>query len=142
MSNSDEEWTAGDEAEIGGGPAVELFVGETVPMVDPSTTLREAAVRLRDAEVGLLVVGTVDAVQGVVSERDIVRSVALGVDLDTTTVEAVESEDLKWATRETSVAEVAEEMMENYLRHVLIAGDDGQLIGVASMRDLLAAFLD
>jgi CBS domain-containing protein len=142
MSNNDDDWTADDESVISTGPAVELFMGEAVPLVDPSTTVREAAVRLREAEVGLLVVGTADAVQGVVSERDIVRCVANGVDLDSTTVEAVESEDLKWATRETSVAEVVEEMMENYLRHVLIAGDDGQLVGVASMRDLIAAFLD
>lgn len=142
MSENEDEWTADEESGIGNGPAVELFMGETVPLVDPSTTLREAAVRLRDAEVGLLVVGTADAVQGVVSERDIVRCVANGVDLDSTTVEAVESEDLKWATRDTSVAEVVEEMMEHYLRHVLIAGDDGRLVGVASMRDLIAAFLD
>lgn len=142
MSNNDDDWTADDESALSTGPAVELFMGETVPLVDPSTTVREAAVRLREAEVGLLVVGTADAVQGVVSERDIVRCVASGVDLDGTTVEAIESEDLKWATRDTSVAEVVEEMMEHYLRHVLIAGDDGQLVGVASMRDLIAAFLD
>ena len=80
--------------------------------------------------------------QGVGSERDIVRCVALGVDLDETTVEAIESEDLKWATQGTTVADVVEEMMENYLRHVLIAGEGGQLVGVASMRDLMAAYLD
>jgi CBS domain-containing protein len=142
MSKNEDVWTADDEVGISSGPAVELFMGETVPLVDPSTTLREAAECLREAEVGLLVVGTADAVKGVVSERDIVRCVALGVDLDSTTVEDVESEDLKWATRDTSVAEVVEEMMEHYLRHVLIAGDDGRLVGVASMRDLIAAFLD
>jgi CBS domain-containing protein len=141
MSN-DDDWTADDESAISSGPAVELFMGETMPMVDPSTTLREAAVCLREADVGLLIVGAADAVKGVVSERDIVRAVALGIDLDGTTVEAVESEDLKWATRETSVAEVVEEMMEHYMRHVLIAGDDGRLVGVASMRDLIGAFLD
>ena len=37
--------------------------------------------------------------------------------------------------------DVAEEMMENYVRHVLV-GDDGVLVGVVSMRDLLGAFLD
>jgi CBS domain-containing protein len=142
MSENDDDWTADDESVIDNGPAVELFMGESVPMVAASTTIREAAACLREAEVGLLVVGTADAVQGVVSERDIVRCVALGIDLDSTTVEAVESEDLKWATRDSSVAEVVEEMMEHYLRHVLIAGDDGRLVGVASMRDLIAAFLD
>lgn len=142
MGNTDEDWAAGDALADSGNQAVELFMGETVPMVEPSMPLREAAVRLRDAEVGLLVVGTADAVHGVVSERDIVRCVALGVDLDTTAVEAVESKDLKWAARTASVADVVEEMMEHYLRHVLVAGDQGELVGVASMRDLLAAYLN
>jgi CBS domain-containing protein len=68
--------------------------------------------------------------------------VAQGVDLDATTVGAVESEDLKWATRDATVAEVVEEMMEHYLRHVLIAGDEpAHVVGVVSMRDLMAAYL-
>jgi CBS domain-containing protein len=121
--------------------AVELFMGEEPTMVEPTLSVREAAGRMRDAGVGLLVVGTAAHVQGVVSERDIVRCVSEGIDLDATTVETIESEDLKWATRTASVADVVEEMMENYLRHVLIAGDDGELVGVASMRDLMAVYL-
>ncbi len=123
------------------GRAVELFMGEEPTMIEPSLSVRDAAERLRDAGVGLLVVGTADHVEGVVSERDIVRCVAEGVDLDATSVEMIESEDLKWATMGTSVADVVEEMMEHYLRHVLIAGHDGELVGVASMRDLMAAYL-
>lgn len=142
MSARDDQWTPQQQPAADGAQAVEQFMGDTITTVEPSLSLRKAAERLREAEVGLLVVGTVDAVQGVVSERDIVRCVALGVDLDETTVEAIESEDLKWATQGTTVADVVEEMMENYLRHVLIAGEGGQLVGVASMRDLMAAYLD
>lgn len=141
MSASDNEWTP-LQPESDSGPTVEQFMGDTVTTVEPSLSLREAAKRLRDAEVGLLVVGTVEAVQGVVSERDIVRCVALGMDLDTTTVETIESEDLKWATHGSAVADVVGEMMENYLRHVLISGEGGELVGVVSMRDLMAAYLD
>ena len=130
-----------DEPGNSADQAVELFMGDVVTMVEPSLSVRDAADRLREAEVGLLVVGTPDHVQGVVSERDIVRCVAAGVDLDTTTVKTIESEDLKWATRTTSVADVIEEMMEHYLRHVLIVGDDGEFLGVVSMRDLMAAYL-
>jgi len=142
MTATDDEWTPQDQQQADGTQPVEQFMSDSVTIVEPSLSLRQAAERLREAEVGLLVVGTADAVQGVVSERDIVRCVALGVDLDATTVEAVESEDLKWATQGTTVTDVIEEMMENYLRHVLIAGDGGRLVGVASMRDLMAAYLD
>lgn len=142
MSDFDDDSMPGFEPRQDGDQKVEQFLSDTIPTIEPSASLRAAAQRLVQAEVGLLVVGRPDAVQGVVSERDIVRCVANGIDLDATPVEAVESEDLKWATRSSTVAEVAEEMMEHYLRHVLIAGDDGELVGVTSMRDLMTAYLD
>lgn len=130
-----------DEPARGSDQAVELFMRDGVAMLDPAASLRDAAERLQAAEVGLLAVGTVDAVMGVISERDIVRCVALGMDLDATTVATVETEDLKWAAMGSSVDDVAEEMMENYLRHMLVADDAGMLVGVVSMRDLLTAYL-
>lgn len=133
--------TTEDRSGRGGGQAVELFVGDTIAMIDPAMSLRGAAEQLQAAGVGLLVVGTADDVLGVVSERDVVRCVALGVDLDATTVETVESEDLKWAAQGSSIDDVAEEMMENYLRHVLVTDDDGRLVGVLSMRDVVTAYL-
>ena len=116
-------------------------MSDSIAMVSPSTSIRDAAERLQIAEVGLLVVGTPDAVHGVVSERDIVRCVALGADLDATPVEAIESDHLKWATVDSTVDTVAEEMMENYLRHMLVADSAGLLVGVVSMRDVLTAYL-
>ncbi len=142
MDDFDDDLPTGAATEREGNDPVERFMGDSIAMIEPTASLRAAAERLHSAEVGLIVVGTAEAVKGVVSERDIVRAVAHGVDLDNTTVENIESEDLKWATRGTSVADVIEEMMEHYLRHVLIAGDDGQLVGVASMRELVAAYLD
>ncbi len=142
MSDFDDDSMPGFQPRQDGDQQVGQFLSDTIPTIEPSASLRAAAQLLVEAEVGLLVVGRPDAVQGVVSERDIVRCVANGVDLDATTVEAVESENLKWATRSSTVAEVVEEMMEHYLRHVLIAGDDGELVGVTSMRDLITAYLD
>jgi CBS domain-containing protein len=37
------------------------------------------------------------------------------------------------------VAEVAEEMMEHYVRHVLVE-DAGRVVGIVSARDLLGAY--
>lgn len=139
---SDDENPSEDEGmPRAGGMSVELFMSDSIAMVPPSTSIRDAAEKLQTAEVGLLVVGTPDSVHGVVSERDIVRCVALGADVDATPVEAIESDHLKWATVDSTVDTVAEEMMENYLRHMLVRDDAGQLVGVVSMRDLLTAYL-
>lgn len=141
MNDTDEDPTEDEGVPRAGAMSVELFMSDSIAMVSPSTSIRDAAERLQAAEVGLLVVGTPGAVHGVVSERDIVRCVALGADVDSTTVEAIESDHLKWATVDSTVDTVAEEMMENYLRHMLVADDAGQLVGVVSMRDLLTAYL-
>jgi CBS domain-containing protein len=90
-------------------------------------------------EVGLLVVGTVDQVEGVVSERDVVRAVALGQVPETTAVIEVATTRLVWCDLTATVDEVAELMIEQYVRHVLVE-DDGRLVGVVSARDLLGAY--
>lgn len=125
---------------IGREALVTAFMSEDVTIAPATTSLRDAAIALETAGVGILVVGTRDDVEGVVSERDILRAVARGIDLDTTTVAEVESTHLMWATLESTVGDVVEEMMEGYIRHVLV-GDQTGLVGVVSMRDLLAAYL-
>lgn len=120
---------------------VAAFMNEEILFADPSMSLRDAATALDDASVGLMVIGTAAAVEGVISERDVVGAVATNLDLDATSVAAIETTSLKWATPDTPVSAVLEEMMENYVRHVLI-GDGGELVGVVSMRDLFSAFLD
>jgi len=94
---------------------------------------------MTDADVGLLVVGRGDDVDGVVSERDIVRAIAAGHDPNTTTAMEVAHTDLAWCDPTATVAEVATEMMERYVRHVLVE-DGGRLVGIVSARDLLGAY--
>ncbi len=130
-----------DVGAIGGRRAVVGFVSEETTRIAPGTSLRQVAEALRTTDVSLAVVADDTQIYGVVSERDIVGAVALGLDLDATAVETIEAEDLKWATADSTVDDVAEEMLENYLRHVLVGTDDGGLLGVVSMRDLLTAYL-
>lgn len=135
--------TLDDDTFTGPGSALlESFMNDEIVTAAPTTTLREAARLLDDAGVGVLVVGTPAAVEGVVSERDILRAVARDVDVDATVVTEVESRELKWATPTNTVDDVIEEMMEGYIRHVLVADERGTLVAIASMRDLLTAFLD
>jgi len=126
---------------FGGRQRVAGFVSDAITSVEAHSSLRRVAEVLRTSDVSLAIVTDGETLCGVVSERDIVNAVALGSDLDTTQVEAIETENLKWATATSTVDDVAEEMLENYLRHVLVGSDDGTLIGVVSMRDLLTAYL-
>jgi CBS domain-containing protein len=102
--------------------------------------VRHAAEVIVEASIGCIVVGTLGSVEGVISERDIARAVAEGLDLDTTTVADIESTKLVWAPPDASVETVADEMMQDYVRHVLVGGD-GDVMGVVSMRDIISAYV-
>ena len=56
---------------------VQELMTPSVDLVDPATTIREAAVHMRDGDVGALPVGENDRLVGVITDRDIaVRGVA------------------------------------------------------------------
>jgi CBS domain-containing protein len=131
-----------DEDLFFAGRAVKSVASDRITMTDPGAMLREAAALLVEEDVSLLVVGARDSVEGVVSERDIVRAVADGVDLDTTPVASIESSHLCWAMVDSTIADVAAEMMGNYIRHILLRDETGALYGIVSMRDLLVELLE
>ncbi len=118
---------------------VRIFVSADVITIAPSASVRDAAVAIADASVGMLVIGTADDVAAVVSKRDIVRAVAEGIDLDDVAVLDIGSTELVWVDADEVIGAAAEEMMKDYVRHVLVR-DEGGLVGVLSMRDALSAY--
>lgn len=120
-------------------PVLTFVTTEGIVTVAPTESVRAAAEAVVDQSVGMLVVGTTDEVIGVVSERDIVRAVAEGLDLDEVTVGDIASRQLVWLDADDNIGDAAEEMMEDYVRHVLVR-DEAGLVGVLSMRDVLSAY--
>jgi CBS domain-containing protein len=115
------------------------LIGNPVEWVEPDAPIEAVAEALTSRDIGALVVGNGERVDGVVSERDVVRAVATHRDLTATTALEVATTSLVWCDEIATVGEVAEEMMEHYIRHVLVERD-GQLVGVVSARDLLGVF--
>jgi CBS domain-containing protein len=124
--------------------AAELTVGTLsgteVITIPPDATLRELAETLITEGVGAAIVGTTARVQGIVSERDIVAAVAAGKDPATTTVSAIATTELAWADAGSSVADVAAEMFDRWVRHIPLE-HNGKLVGIVSARDLLGSYL-
>ena len=120
-------------------PVSTYVTTDAVITIDPTATVRTAATAIVEQSIGILVIGTTDDVLAVVSERDIVRAVAEGHDLDTATVADIGSRELVWLDVHNTIGDAAEEMMEDYVRHTLVR-DEGVLVGVLSMRDVLSAY--
>lgn len=126
------------KAPAAGAMPVSAVAEAGVATISPSASLFEVAVALTGADVGALVVGE-ERPLGVISERDVVKAVAGGQPLDTTTALDVATTEIVWCDTEATVAEVAEEMCERYVRHVLVE-EDGELVSVVSARDLLGVY--
>ena len=105
--------------------------------VPGSTTVRAAAEVLSLGEIGSVVVRHHGAMSGLVTERDIVRALAEGEDPDDLRVEDIMTLDLETIAPTTSVAEAADLMIEGGIRHLPVV-EDGVVVGVVSIRDVLA----
>ncbi|HKY16489.1 MAG TPA: CBS domain-containing protein [Microthrixaceae bacterium] len=107
--------------------------------IKPDASLLEVADALVESDVGALVVGEGDRPAGIVSERDLIRAIARRRLVDGSTAMDVATKQLVWCDATATVAEVAAEMGEHYIRHVLVE-EDGRFIGVVSARDLLGVY--
>lgn len=123
----------------GGDANVRLYAADAVITMHPDSTLRAVADELNGDQVGLVVLGSMDNVESVISERDVVRGVADARDPAATPARDLASTKIVWCDGSATVREVAELMMEEYVRHVLLE-DDGRLVGIVSARDLLGAY--
>jgi CBS domain-containing protein len=118
---------------------VRLFVSDDLICIRPDATLHQVAQSLASEGVGALVVRDVDRVVGIISERDVVRAVASGKDLDLITAAELGTRAVVTCTPDTTVGAAASLMMEHYVRHLLVEDSDGP-IGMVSARDLLGAY--
>lgn len=127
-----------EQGTVGSMP-VTAFLGDNVKTIPPESSVLDVVAALADADVGLLALGEGVHIAGVVSERDVVRALAKGSDPATTRAIDIATTKLVWCDASASVADVATEMLEHYVRHVLVE-EDGQLVGMVSARDLLGAY--
>ena len=101
----------------------------------PADPLRHAAKRMWDQQTGSLLVMDGDDLLGIVTERDLMKAIARGDDLDATPVSAVMTRNVLTVEPETSCAEAAQHMATRWIRHLPVVRD-GAVIGMVSQRDL------
>jgi CBS domain-containing protein len=103
----------------------------------PERSLREAAAFMADHNVGALVV--IDPEQpgpGIITERDLVRSLGRGEDPDAEHVSRHLTTHAAFADIEWDLEEAADAMARGGFRHLVVV-NDGELCGIISMRDIM-----
>jgi CBS domain-containing protein len=112
--------------------------GEVVLRIDADASVLDAVRRMVDFNVGSLLVTEDGRDIGIVTERDYLRRVTLeGRDERETPVREIISSPLVVVTPQTTVAECMALMTDRRIRHVPVVGDDGGVVGLVSIGDLV-----
>ena len=109
-----------------------------VECTQPTATLREAAERMRDLDVGVLpVCGDDDRLAGMLTDRDIaIRAVAEGLDPAMAVVSAIMTPEVIYCYEDQDVNEAARLMQQRQIRRLVVLNDKKRLVGVLSLGDL------
>jgi CBS domain-containing protein len=112
--------------------------GTDVVTITPSATLGDATASLRDHGLGALVVSTDGArIEGILSERDVVRALAAhGASTLGRTVSSAMSDEVITCDPMDTVDELMAMMTERRIRHLPVV-QDGTLAGIISIGDVV-----
>jgi CBS domain-containing protein len=110
------------------------------PILLPANTpIREAARRMRENDIGDVVVEKDGELCGIVTDRDIVvRAVAEGKDVETTNLESICSKDVTSLSLNQTDEDAVRLMREKSVRRLPVV-ENGKVVGILSLGDLAIA---
>ncbi len=111
---------------------------QTVHAIGPDDSVFDALQRMADKRVGALLVMEGDAIVGILTERDYARKIALkGRTSALTLVRDVMTTAVMFVRPNQTSEECMALMTDNRLRHLPVVDDDGKLLGLISIGDLV-----
>ena len=112
--------------------------GREVVTIDPDATLRDLIRLLSERGIGAAVVSRDGRhVEGIVSERDVVRALAADEGAIAASVRSVMSRTVQCAPADASVDELMSAMTVQRIRHIPVTSPDGELAGIVSIGDVV-----
>ena len=121
-------------------PQARRHMSRDLLSVEPGVSLTEVAKRMVAKDVGAVLVNEGDRLVGILTERDVLRAVAEGIEPDTTVAD--------WMTRDPDTLEQDEStehaavlMIHGGFRHLPVMEND-EVVGMLSIRDLMRVVLE
>ncbi|MBA2574479.1 MAG: CBS domain-containing protein [Nocardioidaceae bacterium] len=111
--------------------------GGSIVTASPDTTVRELVALLTEHNIGAVVVSSGESqIAGIVSERDVVRRLAAGVDILDSAISEIMTSEVRSASPRDTVDDLMRLMTEHRIRHVPVVVD-GSLQGIVSIGDVV-----
>lgn len=105
----------------------------------PEDTLGEVAARMTEVNVGAVIVKDYGRLIGILTERDMLKAMAARVHTSEARVRQWMTEDPITAPGDMDVEQAARIMLDNGFRHLPVVDEAGRVIGVVSLRRVVAA---
>jgi CBS domain-containing protein len=117
---------------------IEEIMNKEVATAKPDDHLVDAAKTMLERKIGCVVVVEREKVVGIVTESDLIRCAASGFDPNRKLVKDVMNSPPVTCTPEAPVEEAYAHMRKNNIRHLPIVDEDGALVGIVTMKDLIS----
>lgn len=103
----------------------------------PGDSLAEASAKMWQQQTGSLLIIDNDRLAGIITERDIMRTVAEGKDPKVLTLDEAMTRDVVTISPDTELTDAAQVMFDKWFRHLPVVTENGEVVGIISLRDLL-----
>lgn len=123
----------------------DVMRGEPVVTIGPDATVGELVLLLEQHNIGAVVVSSDGStLDGIVSERDVVRRLAAGDpgELLDTSVQDLMTASVRTCGAGEEVAHLMQEMTTYRIRHLPVVEDQTRIVGIVSIGDVVKARID
>ena len=119
---------------------IQSHVTREVIAMDAATPCREAAKVMAEKKIGSIAVREGGRIVGVVTERDMVVRVLASGDTGAMSIGEAMRTDVPAIAPACSEKDCSDRMRDHYTRHLLVE-DEGKVVGIISMRDVIRLML-
>jgi len=114
-----------------------MRIGDRIPAVTADVTLRDALLEMTDKGLGMTaIVDANDRILGIYTDGDLRRTLDAGADVRSTIIRDVMHANCITTSANVLAAEALHVLEENKITSLLVADDDGSLIGALNIHDL------
>lgn len=112
--------------------------GDDIVTIDANANVEELVRMLAERRIGAVVVSAdCRRIDGIVSERDVVRALHGNGDALKSPVSSIMTTDVFRVTPDIKVDELAALMTDKRIRHVPVVDEDGAMVGIVSIGDVV-----